>query len=71
MRGGRMKPDEMHPKSNDKVEIRVQVPRSLGLTADQIRELKEKVRVEIVSTTITGRMPQQVVAQMVDDSNIL
>ena len=67
-----MKPDEMHPKSdNDKVEIRVQVPRSLGLTADQIRELKEKVRVEIVSTTITGRMPQQVVAQMVDDSNVL
>jgi acetolactate synthase regulatory subunit len=66
-----MKPDDTHPKSdNDKVEIRVQVPRSLGLTDDQIRDLKEKVRVEIVSTTITGRIPQQIVVQTVDDSNI-
>jgi hypothetical protein len=72
MRGGHMKPDDTKPKpkSKDKVEIRVRVPSDLGLTKEQIKALKERVKVEIVSTTITGSTPQQVLTRVVDDNHI-
>jgi hypothetical protein len=60
---------------DDAIEIRVRVPKDLGLTEQQIAALKEKVRVEIVATTLPARglaaqIPQRIVLQLVDDNNI-
>jgi flagellar motor switch/type III secretory pathway protein FliN len=57
------------------IEIRIRVPESLGLTAQQIADLKQKVRVEIVASTLPVQglrvaTPQQIVAQCVDDCDI-
>jgi hypothetical protein len=57
---------------SEHIEIRVHVPSDLGLTADQIAILKEKVSVEIVASTLpshglTPQAPQRIAIQMVDD----
>ena len=59
----------------DPIEIRIRVPKNLGLTDQQIADLKQKVRVEIVASTLpaqglTARTAQQIVIQMVDDNSI-
>jgi len=55
----------------DQIEIRIRVPDNLGLTAQQIAELKQKVRVEIVTSTVPAhgiamKTPHQIVIQMVN-----
>jgi hypothetical protein len=55
----------------DPIEIRIRVPNNLGLTDQQIADLKQKVRVEIVASTLpaqglTASTPQQIVVQMVE-----
>ena len=56
------------------IKIYIRVPENIGLTANQIAALKEKVRVEIVTSTlpvggITVKNPQQVVIQIVNGPN--
>jgi hypothetical protein len=53
------------------IEVRIHVPDDIGLTPQQIADLKEKVRVEIVASTmpvygLTVKTPQQIVALTVD-----
>jgi hypothetical protein len=53
------------------IEIRIRIPNDLGLSPTQVADLKEKVRVEIVASTVpahgfTVKTPQQVMIQLVD-----
>jgi hypothetical protein len=57
------------------IEIRIRVPNNLGLTAQQIADLKRKVRVEIVASTMPPHgfsvlTPQQIVLQWIEGNNI-
>ncbi|HXN47481.1 MAG TPA: hypothetical protein VN893_12620 [Bryobacteraceae bacterium] len=57
---------------SEHIEIRIHVPGDLGLTEEQIAILKEKVRVEIVASTVpthglTPQAPQRIAIQMIDD----
>jgi hypothetical protein len=47
------------------IEVRVHVPDNLGLTEQQLADLKQKVRVEIVAS-ITAKTEQQIVIEVVD-----
>jgi len=56
------------------IEVRIHVPDNLGLTEQQIAALKQKVRVEIVASTMPVRglavkTPQQIVIQMVEHNH--
>lgn len=53
----------------DPVEIRIHVPGDLGLTEEQITELKKKVRVDIVAS-VTPKTEQQIVIQIVDHHSL-
>jgi hypothetical protein len=53
------------------IEVRLRVPDNLGLTEHQIAALKEKVRIEIVASTLpvhglSMMTPQQVVITWVE-----
>jgi hypothetical protein len=59
----------------DPIEIRIRIPDNLGLTPQQIAGLKQKVRVEIVASTVpphgfTTQAPQQLMIHMVEGNNI-
>lgn len=49
----------------DEVKISVHVPAHLGLTDEQIKLLKDKVRVDIVAS-VTPKTEHQIVIEVVD-----
>jgi len=56
----------MPDQPSDLLEIFVHIPDDLGLTADQVTALKQKVTVEFVGLTVGAASPTQIVIQLVD-----